>query len=180
MAQRAQDISHLFRERYRTILRYIRQRVDDRELAEDLASEVFTLAWSKHQEGVAISMSWLVTASRNLIGNHYQRRASERAQLKYLIAEELAEEGGGAGDIEKVELRFVMTQLQPRDALALQLTYWDGLTASEAAIVMECSVAAYWTRLTRARRALRKLLSVDAPARPNQSAARTKGASHHG
>ncbi len=51
-----------------------------------------------------------------------------------------------------------MTRLRPADALVLQLTYWHGLSAGEAAQFLECSTGALWVRLTRARAALRREL----------------------
>ncbi|WP_198008478.1 RNA polymerase sigma factor [Leucobacter salsicius] len=148
----------LFRERYRTILRYIYQRVSDRELAEDLTSEVFYRAYEKHQAGVKIGIPWLITTSRNLVGNVYQKRVTEKAHIQRVLHEELVNAGAWESDLEDFELRMVLTTLKQKDALALQLTYWDGLSAPEAARVMECTVPAFWARLSRARRALRAAL----------------------
>ncbi|RGE22396.1 RNA polymerase sigma factor [Leucobacter sp. wl10] len=161
MGQAADDFDTLFRRHYRVILRYVYQRVDDRELAEDLSAEVFARAWAKHRDGLRVAMPWLVATARNLIGNEYQRRSTERARILRVLTEELAELGAWDGDYEHVELRLAMTHLNPADALALQLSYWDGLRASEAAVVMECSTPAFWARLSRARRALRKLLAEE-------------------
>lgn len=162
-----EEFERLFRQRYRALYRFVRQRVDDPELTEDLVAEAFARAWAKHQEGSAITMGWLVATAKNLIGNHYQRRRTERDRWSYLLAEELAEEArrgaaSGAGsdsDDDAAEVREAMTRLRPTDALALQLTYWDGLAAREAAAVMECTTPAFWARLTRARRALRLILA---------------------
>lgn len=158
MEEPVEDFEAFFRARYRTILRFILQRVDDRELAEDLSAEAFTRAWKKHQEGVSITMRWMIATARNLVGNEYQRRASERERIRRVLIEEVLDAGDDGG-YDAVEVRFAVTKLPPLDALAIQLTYWDGLPASDAAEVMGCSKGAIWVRLTRARATLRALLT---------------------
>lgn len=159
MPKASEEFSRLFHERFRTIYRYILQRVDDVDLAEDLASETFGLAWKKFRGDTRITVPWLLATARNLIGNEYQRRTRDRARTRRMLLEELEQLGALDGSYEEVEIRLAMTKLREVDALALQLTYWDGLTAREAAEVLGCSTPAFWTRLTRARRALRPLLA---------------------
>lgn len=168
----------LYQERYRTILRYIYQRVSDRELAEDLAGEVFLRAYVKHQTGMKIGISWLITTSRNLVGNEYQKRTTERLHVQRVLHEELEEAGSWDSDLDDFEMRHVLTTLGPKDALALQLTYWDGLNASEAAKVMECTTPAFWARLSRARRALRNALNDQSAQAPKPT--HVRGGQKHG
>lgn len=156
------DFERFFRERYRTLVRFIYQRVSDRELAEDLAAEAFTRALSKHDAGVTITMRWLIATARNLIGNEYQRRESDRERVRRVFVEDVVA-AGDEGAFVAVEVRHAMTKLRPLDALALQLTYWDGLPAADAAAVMECTRGAFWARLTRARAALKRALADDSP-----------------
>jgi len=156
----------MFRERYRAVQRFVYQRVSDRELAEDIAAEVFQIAWKHFCAEGAVSMAWLVATSRNLIGTEHQRRSRSRAHIGYLLDEELEHFGAVDGAYEDLELRLAMARLRREDALALQLTYWDGLSASEAALLLECSVPAFWARLSRARRALKALLVEGCDARP--------------
>lgn len=153
-----EDFEAFFRARYRTIMRFILHRVDDRELAEDLGAEAFARAWEKHQDGTVITMRWMVATARNLIGNEYQRRVSERERIRRVLIEEVLD-AGDEGGYDAVEVRYAVTQLPPLDALAIQLTYWDGLPAADAAEVMGCSKGALWVRLTRARATLRTLLT---------------------
>ena len=153
-----EDFEALFRDRYRTIMRFILQRVDDRELAEDLSAEVFARALEKHRLGAEITLRWMIATARNLVGNEYQRRTSERERIRRVLLEEVLDAGDDGG-FEAVEVRFAVTRLRPLDALAVQLTYWDGLPAAEAAEVIGCSKGALWVRLTRARAALRAFLT---------------------
>ena len=180
----------MYQARYRTVFRYIYQRVNDRELAEDLTSEVFLRAYTKHQLGKPTKFAWLVTTARNLIGNTYQRRVTEQQHVQRVMFEELVELGELDRQIEDLELKLALLALKPLDALVLQLTYWDGLSASEAAKVMDCSTPALWARLSRARNALRAALETShdvlQPGQaaqitpPRQPVQRHEGGSTHG
>lgn len=57
-----EHFTQLFHARFRSIARFIRTKVDDPALAEDLAPEVFTIAWDKHRTGTTITGGWLLAA----------------------------------------------------------------------------------------------------------------------
>lgn len=154
-----EDFTRLFDSSYRTIERYIRQRVNDRELAEDLVGETFARALEKHLTGTSIGIRWLLRTARNLIGNEYQRRATRQRWMQQVVMEELSEVATWDGDLGDVELRQAMTRLPTDDALALHLIYWEGLSTAEVAAYMGCTTGALWTRLSRARALLRAQLS---------------------
>lgn len=155
-----EDFALLFQTRFRSIARFIRTKVDNPTLAEDIALEAFAIAWEKYQKGTPITVSWLLTTARNLIGNEYQRRDRERALLHRVAMEALTNEWGRDDDVEHAELRFAISRLRLEDALAIRLTYWDGFTATEVAQFLDCTTAAVWMRLTRARATLRRLLDA--------------------
>lgn len=151
------DFAFLFRTRFRSVARFVRTRLDDAALAEDLAIEVFTLAWEKHQTGTTITVRWLLATARNLVGNEYQRRERTQQLLERVAMEELTNTIHTT-DAESEDLRLAMSRLRSLDALALRLTYWDGFSAAEVAEFLDCTTAAVWMRLTRARATLRGLL----------------------
>lgn len=150
------------------LARYIYLRVSDWALAEDLADEVFLLAWEKCPHPGAIAPTWLFVTARHLIGNEYQRRQRERVRLQRAALEDLANVEAWGVQIEHLGLRIAMARLRPQDSLVLELTYWHGLSAKEASQFLECAVAALWVRLTRARAALRTLLDDASVAPPLQ------------
>jgi len=153
----------LYRQHRRPVLAYIRLRVDGADLAEDLAEEVFVIALRRTREGADVGLSWLLTTARNVIGNEYQRRDRDRERVAAL-AELAAAGGGAAGDpaaalgSDAALVRAAIADLPPEDQLVVRLTYWDGLSAAEVGRVMELSITAVWSRLSRARAALRAAL----------------------
>lgn len=171
MEPNAEAFTKLYLSNYRTLVRYTYLRVNDRALAEDLAEDAFLLAWEKAPSPQAVTARWLFATVRNLIGNEYQRRDRERIRVQQAGMEEAASVEAWGVQIEHVGLRLAMAKLRPDDSLVLQLTYWHGLSAAEAAEFLDCTVAALWVRLTRARAALRALLD-DTSAMPTHLSAR--------
>jgi DNA-directed RNA polymerase specialized sigma24 family protein len=56
------------------VLNYIRRRISSEEVAEELAADVFRIAWQKYDGVKDFSIGWFLTVARNLIGNEYQGR----------------------------------------------------------------------------------------------------------
>ncbi len=167
----------LYKSTYRMIERYIRMRTDDSELARDLTAETFAIAWAKYSSGVYTPISWLLKTARNLIGNEYQRRDHERERLHRLMLEELSTAQSHSDDPNHIDLWEAMARIRPTEALVLQLTYWYGLSAAEAAQFLGCSTASFWQQMTRARAALRRELTLD-DSRPVNEDVCTGGVRH--
>ncbi len=163
----ADEFAELFADNYSVVVRFVFLRVNDHMIAEELAAEAFTIAWAKRGQA-KISRSWLFAVAHNLIGNEYQRRDRERGRARGAAMDELVRAEAWGAVWDNVELRAAMTRLRSADALVLQLTYWHDLSAREVAQFMDCSTAAVWVRLTRARAALRALLDDPAPVRVEQ------------
>lgn len=158
MASAADSFQQLFALHRRSLARAVYSRVNDRELAEDIAAETFRIAWEKQMNGTTITAGWLFTTARNLIGDEYRRRARLRDRHERLVTEATSDVATWSDNERDLELHDAIARLAPAEALILQLTYWDGLNAREAAAFLECSVAALWMRLSRARAALRRQL----------------------
>lgn len=175
----------LYADNAKLIERYIRSRINDIDLAQDLTAETFAIAWEKYSAGTSITGGWLVQTARNLIGNEYQRRIRIRERTRRLVAEELTAARHPMSDLATFELHDAVAKLRPAYALVLKLTYWCGLPAAEAAEVLGCTTGSYWQRLARARVALRAELSDPtittrqerartSPGRPGPDAGRAK------
>lgn len=162
----------LYADRARSIERYILSRINDVDLAQDLTAETFAIAWQKYSTGTRITGGWLFQTARNLTGNEYQRRSRVKERTRQLVAEELTRARNPMSELATVELQDAIAELRPAYALALELTYWCGLPAAEAAEVLGCTTSSYWQRLARARAALRAELS-DPAIVTRQTGART-------
>lgn len=149
---RAAAFERTFRADYSALVAFCFRRVSDQELAEDLAADTFRIAWTRWDEPRRSTRAWLFGVARNLIGSEYRRRSSRPTSALTADGREPPDDRPDPG-ITSVEVRSALATLKPADQEVLRLTYWDGLTATEAAETLGTTTAAVWIRLTRARRA---------------------------
>ncbi|MEU0982975.1 RNA polymerase sigma factor [Streptomyces griseus] len=143
-----------------------------RQVADEVVSETFAIAWRRRTELPAAPLPWLLGVARNVMRDSVRaevRRESFEAELQ---AWTQRGDHGRTGDIaDDVADRCALLQrlagLADDDRDVLILAAWQGLTPAEAAKVVGCSAAAMRVRLHRARRRLTKALENRlAPASP--------------
>jgi RNA polymerase sigma-70 factor, ECF subfamily len=131
-----------------------------RQLADEVVSEVFLVAWRRLDELPSDPLPWLLVTARNVIGSQFRAAARQES-----LTAELASWGPGtAADIadevsERQAVLRALTVLPEADRELLTLSAWHGLAPREAASVAGCSVATYFVRLHRARRRLEKAMA---------------------
>ncbi|MFH9981605.1 RNA polymerase sigma factor [Streptomyces sp. NPDC017179] len=130
---------------------FVHRRVGDRGTAEELTADIFRIAWERTLGGGEVTTGWLFVTARNLLSNHH-RAAARLSKLHRRITDELDHAPASSEDSAVLET-LERLPVQHRDMLLLR--YWDGLSASEAAEVLGCSVPTVWVRLHRAREAFR-------------------------
>lgn len=144
----------LFRAHYNKVLRFIERRIDQDD-APDLCARCFEIAHSKFDPTDPFGLPWLYQTARNLLGNAYRKRDRERELVARLGS---LQPGDSAPAERELEIRVALAKLPPKDREAVQLTYWEGLTAAEVGAVLGCSEQAAWKRLSRAKAQLRTLM----------------------
>lgn len=146
------------------MLGYAIRRTDDRAAAEDAVSDTFLVAWRRLDAVPAEPLPWLLGVARKVLGN--QRRAAGRrapdGPLVPLEAVPDLDPRAAIADlvVDRDAFAAAFRSLSPGDREALTLVSWDGLAPREAAVVLECSPAAFHLRLHRARRRLLKELEA--------------------
>lgn len=134
-----------------------------RDLAEEIASEVFLIAWQRIAELPERPLPWLLVTTRNVSTNHVRaaiRRRAFAAEMAAWIADELNSADVADGVTERTALLAAFGTLPEPDRELLTLTAWHGLTATSAARVLGCSAATYFVRLHRARRRLTQAIAT--------------------
>ena len=136
-----------------------------RSEAQDVVQDVFLKVWARPalwQPGRARFSTWLHRVTANACIDRLRRRGASSPEA----VEELA--GQGAGPEKKVferqrarRVREALMRLPPRQRLALTLCHYQGHTNSETAAIMETSIEAVESLLSRARRQLRAMLADD-------------------
>lgn len=141
-----------FRAEHAALVAFCYRRTSDAELAQDLAADAFRIAWARWDEPRRSTRAWLFGVARNLIGNEYRRRGSQPV-VPLLADGNESDDRRPASATTSVDVRSALATLQPSHQEVLRLTYWEGLSAAEAAEALGTTTAAVWVRLTRARRA---------------------------
>jgi RNA polymerase sigma-70 factor (ECF subfamily) len=138
------------------LFRYAHWLCRDRFLAEDLVQETFMRAWHAWAglRDDKAARSWLYTILRNEHARRYERKRLDIAAGFDLDA--IADRTAGLAD-QRLEMREALESLPGsyREPLILQVL--GGFSCAEIAGIMNLSVGAVMTRLTRARLALRRL-----------------------
>lgn len=161
---RARQFEGIFRACYSRVLGYAIRRTDDRTAAEDAVSETFLIAWRRLDVVPGEPLPWLLGVARKVLANQ-RRAAGRRAPDGPLVPlEAVADRDPGAvvadlvADRQAFATAFAALSAADREVLAL--VSWDGLSAPEAAAVLECKPATFHLRLHRARRRLLKELAA--------------------
>jgi RNA polymerase sigma factor (sigma-70 family) len=159
LAAKEQAFIDLHTQHFARVHGYIACRINDQHRAEELAADVFRIAWEK-QLPESPGIGWLLATARNVIGNEYKGRR-RRHELVERLKEEASSHVPESNTAERAAVAEVLMQLRQRDREVLMLSYWDDLTGSELGQALGCSASAAAVRLHRARRAFAKAAPAD-------------------
>ena len=137
---------------------YLSRRVE-RAAVEDLAADVFAVAWRKRATVPAgFELPWLYRTAAYLVANH-RRRASTSSALVALLHN--ADSAPSAEDIVvgDMSLAEAWRALRAKDREVLALSVFEDLPISSIAVALEISTNAASIRLHRAKKSLAALLS---------------------
>ncbi|MFC7216968.1 RNA polymerase sigma factor [Streptomyces polyrhachis] len=157
-----------------------------RQVADEVVSETFAIAWRRLDDIPAPALPWLLGVARNVLRDSVRaevRRASLAAETRSWARHPAGEAVGDVAEdvAERLALLAALAALSDADREVLTLTAWQGLAPAEAARVVGCTTAALRVRLHRARRRLERALGEDggSPVRtppPPSTAVRTAAA----
>ena len=154
-------------EHYDHVYAYAASRVG-RQLAEEVASETFLVAWRRIAELPDPAVAYLIGIARNVIRSQYRRAASDetlRAELRPWAGAPVTPDIAD-GVTERSAVLHALARLSAADREVLTLVGWYGLSSAQAAEVLGCSPASYWVRLHRARRRLERALDREPAGHP--------------
>ena len=147
------------------IYRFCYLKVSSRELAQDLAQEVFTRFWQALREGTVMrsERALLYTMARNLVIDWYRKK--KESSLDVLTEQGLEFRGEDAEDVtreaEMREALKIVSGLDEPSREVLLLRYVEGLSPKEIARLSGESANAVSVRLNRAMKKLRTQMHTD-------------------
>jgi len=134
-----------------------------RQLADEVVSETFLVAWRRLADVPAPALPWLLTVARNTALSQFRGSARQRsisAELRAWVTEaELSAPDVAEEVTERTAVLAALAALPEADRELLTLVAWHGLKPAEAARVVGCSTAAYFVRLHRARHRLERAMA---------------------
>ena len=152
----------LYAEHHARVYAYAVSRVG-RQLADEVVSEVFLVAWRRLADVPAPALPWLLTVARNTASSQFRGSARQRsisAEMRAWVTEaQLSEPDVADAVSERLSVLTALAALPEADRELLTLVAWHGLKPNEAARVVGCSTATYFVRLHRARRRLERAMA---------------------
>lgn len=158
---------------YPAVYRYIRARIFDDSIAEDLAADVFLSALEairRYRDRGKPLLAWLYGIARNVVAEHQRKLAraggfaSQRPERSTAQADpgqavDLAAAGGDpAHMIRHLDLEVAIQELTESQREVVILRYFVGLTTGEIAAVLGKDISAIYSLEARAMMDLRKRL----------------------
>jgi RNA polymerase sigma-70 factor (ECF subfamily) len=163
------DFAGLYGRYVQRLLNYMRVRVSDEALAQDLVAASFERAFAKRHQlrDPEAFAAWLFRIARNELNQHYRRRSLHAGHLR------LADVKGVPEDVplpdlqaaRQQELREVLealSTLSEREQEIIRLKFMGGLTNRAIAGVLRLSEGHVAVILYRAIRKLRGILGAEA------------------
>jgi RNA polymerase sigma factor (sigma-70 family) len=165
--QRPQDFTELYERHADAVYRYAARRID-RDVAEDILSETFLVAFDRRgafDTATESALPWLFGIATVLAGKHRRQEARAWRGL-------LASDAAGSVTVDEIELlgarvdaedaikrlATAMRKMRPGDRDVLLLFAWQELSYEQIATALEIPVGTVRSRLNRARRSLRASL----------------------
>lgn len=147
----------LFNEYWPKVHRHLECYLDNRDEVNEIAAEVFVIAWEKLEAAKPMGLRWFIRTADNKLRD-VDRKAHSRARAMEALTRGLRSATDTIHPLDALALQQAMKSLNARERQVVVLTYWDELSAGEIADILRSSQAAVWTTLTRARAKLRAQL----------------------
>lgn len=157
MPEARAEFADVYQRHLRAVSAYLARRVA-RDDVEDLAADVFAIAWQKRRSvSPGDELPWLYRIASYQVANHRRRVAMRSNLLAVLAVPDSAPPADALLDADP-QLAAAWRGLPARHREVLGLVVLDGVPVSEAAIALEVSANAVSIRLHRAKRALEQAL----------------------
>jgi RNA polymerase sigma-70 factor, ECF subfamily len=140
--------------------------LSNREDAEDITQQAFLTGFADIQQLHDADKFdvWITQIAKNMCLDCLRRRKLNKIALKQVAADDVTDESDCDQD-KYSRLKSALAQLTEEYRLPLMLYYFDGQSTQKVAESLELTVATAQTRLSRARKKLRQLLSTEGGAR---------------
>lgn len=158
-----QWFEQLYRDHCDAVHKYLRRRMP--EGAEDLVSEVFTVAWRRRADVPEPALPWLYGVAANVLRHATRAQARQaKTQAKVMSLRHRTPTDPQMRVVEDSDMHHLVThmfeKLSAKEAEVLKLWAWEELTPAEIAVALGVKPGTVRVRLSRARSRMATLLGV--------------------
>ena len=147
-----------FREHLPAVSKFLVRRVA-RDEVDDLASEIFEIAWRKRDDFTQGSeLAWLYRIGGFVIANHRRKEARRGLWLPLLDLDATAPSAESLG-LANVSVAEAWAKLKPSERNILALIAFEGLSVNQVAVTLGISANTASVRLGRARKKFAEYLN---------------------
>jgi RNA polymerase sigma-70 factor (ECF subfamily) len=151
----------LYRAHAGAVRSYVRRR-SDAQTADDVAAEVFVIAWRRLGDIPDDPLPWLLGVARRTLANRRRGWSREEALRARMMSDQAtAPVSGPVGSGSDQAVLRALGRLSERDREALLLVGWEGLTPAQAARALGIHPNTFAARIYRARRRFSRALAAD-------------------
>jgi RNA polymerase sigma-70 factor (ECF subfamily) len=146
------------------ILAVTRRMLGSDALAEEAAQDALLRLWThagSYDPDKARLTTWLTRVTANICLDRLRKRGEEAWPENFDVALPASQDRQILEDQVAAKVNEALQKLPERQRLALVLCHYEELSMAEAAVVMETTPEAIESLLSRARRALRKMLETE-------------------
>lgn len=151
-------MEELYQETQDALLRYCVSLAHDQSAAEDLQQETFLRAWTHLDELAELKpeqrKAWLRRTARNLWIDNLRKRSRET-----FPGDEALEMASFEEDFTQGEVLQLLNCLPPEEGPLFRMRYFEGWNAAELGEIFDLPPGTVRSRLSSARKRLRKLLN---------------------
>ncbi len=167
--------NHHWREYRARLLRFVRSRVHDDAIAEDIVHDVLVKAWEKRATQRGSMMSWLFQITMNAVRDHYRARRVEPLPDDVDVADEPTRD-----DLQQLFscMSFMVDELEEPYRSTFVRSEFDGIPMPQIAGELGISVSGVKSRVQRARARVRTALLDCCAIERNQRGEITNAADH--
>jgi RNA polymerase sigma-70 factor (ECF subfamily) len=160
----------LYTQHYPAILGYIKKRIENKEISEDLTSKAFEKALKGlanfQWQGVSFR-AWLFRIARNVLNDYFREMGRRPKDVSWEeIAPMIKDKGLKPEDIairdtDELSLYELMAELDSEDQYLLYYKFFENLTNVEIAQIMNLSETNVGTKLYRIRNKMKEKLGKE-------------------
>jgi RNA polymerase sigma factor (sigma-70 family) len=155
-----QEFNDLFRSYLSETSRFIARRTKAEDV-EDLAADLFALAWQKRDSiPKGLELPWLYKSARYLISNH-NRKQQGRTSILATLQDPQSAPSAESIALADIELAEAWKGLSTKEKEILSLWAFEGLEPKQLAVALEKSENACAIALSRAKSKLTQLLNSE-------------------